>query len=133
MAKIRVVLADDHISIMVNIREVLGEQFEVLGSFVNGSQAVDATLRLDPDAVILDISMPVLNGIQAARQLQAANSRAKIIFLSMHDDPDFVAAAFSAGACGYVIKSRLSTDLVPAILQAVSGRGFVSGRHITSL
>ena len=78
MAKIRVVLADDHISIMVNIREVLGEQFEVLGSFVNGRQAVDATLRMDPDAVVLDISMPVLNGIQAARQLQAANCRAKI-------------------------------------------------------
>ena len=126
MAKIRVVLADDHVPIMENIREVLGEQFEILGSFVNGSQAVDATLRMDPDAVILDISMPVLNGIQAARQLRAANCRAKIIFLSMHDDPDFVAAALSAGACGYVIKSRLATDLVPAIREAVSGRPFVS-------
>ena len=104
MAKIRVVLADDHIPIMVQIREVLGEQCEVLGSFVNGSQAVDASLRMDPDVVVLDISMPVLNGIQAAQQLQAANSRAKIIFLSMHDDPDFVAAALSTGASGYVIK-----------------------------
>ena len=128
MAKIRVVLADDHVPIMENIREVLGEQFEVLGSFVNGSQAVDATLSMDPDAVILDISMPVLNGIQAARQLKAANCRAKIIFLSMHDDPDFVAAALSAGACGYVIKSRLATDLIPAIREALSGGRFVSGR-----
>ena len=128
MAKIRVVLADDHIPIMVQIREVLGEQCEVLGSFVNGSQAVDASLRMDPDVVVLDISMPVLNGIQAAQQLQAANSRAKIIFLSMHDDPDFVAAALSTGACGYVIKSRLSTDLVPAIREALSGRRFVSGQ-----
>jgi DNA-binding NarL/FixJ family response regulator len=127
MAKIRVVLADDHLPIMETIREVLGEQFEVLGSFVNGKQAVDATLSMNPDAVILDISMPVLNGIQAARQLQAANCRAKIIFLSMHDDPDFVAAALSAGACGYVIKSRLATDLVPAIREAVSGGRFVSG------
>ncbi len=128
MAKIRVVLADDHIPIMVQIREVLGEQCEVLGSFVNGSQAVDASLRMDPDVVVLDISMPVLNGIQAAQQLQAANSRAKIIFLSMHDDPDFVAAALSTGASGYVIKSRLSTDLVPAIREALSGRRFVSGK-----
>ncbi len=127
MAKIRVVLADDHISIMEQTRDVLGDQFEVLGSFVNGRQAVDATLRMDPDALILDISMPVLNGIQAARQLQAANSRAKIIFLSMHDDPDFVAAALSAGAFGYVIKTRLSTDLVPAIHEALGGRRFVSG------
>ncbi len=128
MAKIRVVLADDHIPIMVQIREVLGEQCEVLGSFVNGSQAVDASLMMDPDVVVLDISMPVLNGIQAAQQLQAANSRAKIIFLSMHDDPDFVAAALSTGASGYVIKSRLSTDLVPAIREALSGRRFVSGK-----
>jgi DNA-binding NarL/FixJ family response regulator len=126
MAKIRVVLADDHLAIMVEIREVLGEQFEILGSFVTGRQAVDATLRMDPDAIVLDISMPVLNGIQAARQLRAANCRAKIIFLSMHDDPDFVAAALSAGACAYVIKSRLSTDLVPAIFDALSGRPFVS-------
>jgi DNA-binding NarL/FixJ family response regulator len=126
MAKIRVVLADDHVPLMVEIREVLGEQFEILGSFVNGSQAVDATLRMDPDAIVLDISMPVLNGIQAARRLQAANCQTKIIFLSMHDDPDFVAAAFSAGACGYVIKSRLSTDLAPAIREALIGRRFVS-------
>ena len=126
MPKIRVVLADDHIPMMVNIREILGEEFEVLGSFVNGSQAVDATLRMDPDAVILDVSMPVINGIQAARQLQAANCRAKIIFLSMHDDPDFAAAAFSAGASGYVLKSRLSTDLVPAIREALSGQTFAS-------
>jgi DNA-binding NarL/FixJ family response regulator len=133
MAKIRVVLADDHIPIMVQIREVLGDQFEVLGSFVNGSQAVDATLRMDPDALILDVSMPVLNGIEAARQLQAANCRARIVFLSMHDDPDFISAAFLAGACGYVIKSRLSTDLVPAIREAMSGRRFVSERNVTSL
>jgi DNA-binding NarL/FixJ family response regulator len=126
MAKMRVVLADDHIHMMEQTREVLGDQFEVLGSFANGRQAVEATLRMDPDAVILDISMPVLNGIQAARQLQA-NSRAKVIFLSMHDDADFVAAALSAGASGYVIKSRLSTDLVPAILEALNGRRFVSG------
>ena len=110
----------------MNILEVLGEEFEVLGSFVNGSQAVDATVRLDPDVTILDVSMPVLNGIQAARELQTAHCRAKIIFLRMHDDPDFVAAALSAGASGYVIKSRLATDLIPAIRGAVSGRPFVS-------
>jgi len=126
MAKIRVVLADDHQHVIECIREILDEEFEVMGSFSNGRQAVDATLGMDPDALVLDISMPVLDGIRAARQLRKANSRAKIIFLSMHEDPAFRAAAFSAGACGYVTKSRLFTDLIPAIHEALLGRSFVS-------
>lgn len=126
MGKIRVVLADDDQQIIACIRQVLVEDFEVLGSFADGSQAVDATLSMDPDAIILDISMPVLDGIRAARQLQTANCRAKIIFLSMHEDPDFMAAAFSAGGCDYVVKHRLFTDLVPAIHKALRGRSSVS-------
>lgn len=122
MGKIRVVLADDHQHIIACIRQVLDEEFEVVGSFANGSQAVDAILRMDPDAVVLDISMPVLDGIRAARQLQKAKCRAKIIFLTMHEDPDFMAAAFSAGGCGYVVKHRLFTDLIPALHEALAGR-----------
>jgi DNA-binding NarL/FixJ family response regulator len=76
--------------------------------------------------VVLDISMPVLSGIEAARRLKAAGSPARIVFLTMHADPDYVRAALETGALGYVIKSRLATDLLPCIREALAGRPFVS-------
>jgi DNA-binding NarL/FixJ family response regulator len=126
MSKIRVVLADDHQQMIATVRQTLGEQFEVVGAVENGKQAVDAVLTLDPDALVIDISMPVLNGLQAAKQLQTANSRAKIIFLTIYESRDFLDAAFSAGASGYVNKGRLSTDLLPAIHEVILGRIFIS-------
>ena len=125
-AKIRVVLADDHQALLARVRRVLAEEYEVVGVAANGSQAVEAVLTLNPDVLVIDISMPVLDGLQAARQLQQANCRTKIVFLTIREDQDFVAAALSAGALGYVTKARLSTDLVPAILGAMQGRTFVS-------
>ena len=71
--------------------------------------------------------MPTLNGLQAAKQLQTANCRAKVIFLTIYEGPDFLDAAFSAGASGYVIKARLSTDLIPALHKVMLGHNFVSG------
>jgi DNA-binding NarL/FixJ family response regulator len=124
--KIRVVLADDHREVIAKIRGVLGDQFEIVEAAENGSQAVIAVLALNPDVFVTDISMPVLNGLQAARRIQKTNSRVKIIFLTIHEDRDFIAAAFSAGATGYVTKRRLSTDLVFAIQEALKGHTFVS-------
>ena len=124
--KIRVVLADDHREVIAKIRGVLGDEFEVLEAVENGHQAVSAVLALDPDVFVTDISMPLLNGLQAARRIQNANPRVKIIFLTIHEDRDFIAAAFSAGATGYVTKRRLSTDLVLAIQEALKGNAFVS-------
>ncbi len=124
--KIRVVLADDHREVIAKVRGVLGEEFEILEAAENGHQAVSAVLALDPDILITDISMPLLNGLQAARRIQKANSRVKIIFLTIHEDRDFIAAAFSAGATGYVTKRRLASDLVPAIQEALKGNTFVS-------
>ena len=126
LAKIRVVLADDHQALLARVRRVLAEEYEVIGMVENGTQAVDAVLTLNPDVLVIDISMPVLDGLQAARQLQKANCRTKVVFLTIHEDHDFVAAAFSAGAVGYVTKACLSTDLVPAILGAMQGHTFVS-------
>ena len=97
-----------------------------MGAVEDGKQAVDAVLTLNPDALVIDISMPVLNGLQAAKQLQTAVCRPKVIFLTIHEDRDFLDAAFSAGASGYVNKGRLSTDLIPAIQEAMSGRIFIS-------
>ena len=126
MDKIRVVLADDHREVIAKIRGILGDEFEVIEAAENGRQAVTAVLALDPDVFVTDISMPILNGLQAARSIQKTNSRVKIIFLTIHEDRDFIAAAFSAGATGYVTKRRLSTDLVVAIQEALKGRAFVS-------
>jgi len=124
--KIRVVLADDHLEVIARIRAILGDEFEVIDAAENGQQAVSAVLALDPDVLVTDISMPFLNGLQAARSIQKFNSRVKIIFLTIHEDRDFIAAAFSAGATGYVTKRRLSTDLVCAIQEALKGHTFVS-------
>jgi DNA-binding NarL/FixJ family response regulator len=124
--RIRVVLADDHCEVIAKIRGILGDEFEIIEAAENGRQAVTAVLALDPDVFVTDISMPLLNGLQAARSIQKTNSRVKIIFLTIHEDRDFIAAAFSAGATGYVTKRRLSTDLVLAIQEALKGRAFVS-------
>ena len=124
--KIRVVLADDHREVIAKIRGVLGDEFEIIEAAENGNQAVIAVLALNPDIFVTDISMPVLNGLQAARRIQKTNSRVKIIFLTIHEDRDFIAAAFSAGATGYVTKRRLSIDLIPAIEEALKGHTFVS-------
>jgi DNA-binding NarL/FixJ family response regulator len=126
LSKIRVVLADDHQQMIATVRQTLGEQFEVVGAVEDGKQAVNAVLTLNPDLLVIDISMPVLNGLQAAKQLQTANSRAKIIFLTIYESRDFVDAAFCAGASGYVSKGRLYTDLIPAIHEAMLGRTFIS-------
>jgi DNA-binding NarL/FixJ family response regulator len=126
VSKIRVVLADDHREVIAKVRGVLGDEFDVLEAAENGRQAVTAVLALDPDVFVTDISMPILNGLQAARSIQKTNSRVKIIFLTIHEDRDFIAAAFSAGATGYVTKRRLSTDLVFAIQEAMRGHTFVS-------
>jgi DNA-binding NarL/FixJ family response regulator len=121
-----VVLADDHQQMIATVCQTLGEEFEVVTTVENGKQAVDAVLRLNPDVLVIDISMPVLNGLEAAKQLQTANSRAKIIFLTIYESRDFLDAAFSAGASGYVTKGRLSTDLIPAIHEAMLERTFIS-------
>lgn len=126
MAKIRVVLADDHTAVLTKVRGVLSQEFEVIAEVENGQKAVDAVLLLDPDVLVIDISMPVLDGLQAAGRLQKAGSRAKIIFLTIHEDHDFVTAALSAGASGYVTKLHVANDLIPAIRSALQGQIFVS-------
>ena len=125
MSKIRVLLADNHERILTQARSVLGEEFEVVGSVSNGLEAVAEVRRLDPDVLVIDISMPILDGLEAASRLKPRR-RPKIVFLTVHEDEDFVAAAFSAGASAYVTKGDLLTDLVPAIRDALEGRIYVS-------
>lgn len=105
---------------------VLGEEFDIVGAVKNGCDAIHEVERLDPDVLVIDISMPVLDGLQAVSRLHTTNPRTKVVFLTVHEDLDFVAAALSAGANGYVTKALLTTDLVPAIREALEGRTFVS-------
>ena len=126
MAKIRILLADDRAATHEQVRLELGEELDIVGTVANGRDAVEAVLRQRPEVLVTDISMPILDGLQAASQLRAANSPTRIVFLTIHMDQDYVAAALSAGAYGYVTKSHMSTDLIPAIREAIEGHVFVS-------
>jgi DNA-binding NarL/FixJ family response regulator len=126
MGRIRVLLADDHQAVLERVRGLLGEDFDIVGAVSNGRDAVAETGRLDPDVLVIDISMPILNGLQAAHRLKTAHNRAKVVFLTVHKDEDFVSAALSAGASAYVVKSDIGSDLVSAIREALAGRHYVS-------
>jgi DNA-binding NarL/FixJ family response regulator len=98
----------------------------VVGTASDGQTAIDAAVKLRPDVVVLDISMPILNGIQAAKHMKDANPSIKIVFLTVLTDTDICRAALETGALGYVLKSRLGTDLIPALELATVGSRFVS-------
>src|SRR6201997_664723 len=131
MSKIRILLADDHETILQRVCGLLGEDFEIVGTANNGRDAVLATLRLNPDVLVIDISMPILNGLQAIKQLRSAKQDTKVVILTVHTGQDFVTAALSAGASAYVTKADVATDLVPAIHEALAGRIYISNSIVT--
>jgi two-component system nitrate/nitrite response regulator NarL len=122
----RVLVVDDFPEILKRVRELLRDHCEVIGSVANGQEALLTTLTLNPDILVVDISMPILNGFEVARRVRESNCSAKIVFFTMHEDRDYVDAAFSCGASGYVLKSRASTDLLPAIEAALQHHTFTS-------
>lgn len=126
MPKIRMVIAENHPAMLAQVCQLLGNDYDVVGTAENGLEACESVFKLQPDVVLLDITLPVMDGLQAAQRLRKGNCRAKIILLSVYDDSDFIAAAFSAGADCYVAKTRLSTDLDPAIRIALQGSHFIS-------
>ena len=126
MDRVRVLLADDHQSFLAVVTRLLQPEFEVVKTVGDGVALIEEAARLAPDLIVLDISMPKLNGIEAARQLKAAGSRAKIVFLTVHDDLDYVHGALAAGAHGYVVKPRLASDLLLALREVLASGSFVS-------
>ena len=122
----RVLLADDHEEFLAVEARLLEPEFEIVTTARDGRSVLEEAARLAPDILLLDISMPVLDGIQAARLLKASGCQAKIIFMTVHGDQDYVQAGLAAGALGYVVKSRLATDLLPALRAVLAGRSFVS-------
>ena len=123
---IRLVLVDDNPAVLRQVMQVLPDDFDILDTFESGAGLPAAVERHQPEVIVLDISLPGVNGITLARQLTAAGCSAKIVFLSVHDDSDYVRSAFAAGASGYVLKMRLSLDLEHALRTVIAGRQFVS-------
>jgi DNA-binding NarL/FixJ family response regulator len=126
LRKMRILLADDHRGLLEVTRGLLESTFDVVGCVEDGESLLEAAGKLQPDVIVTDISMPKLNGIEAANRLRKLGSSAKIVFLTVHADPDFVQAALKTGALAYVWKFRINTELLIAIEEALAGRIFVS-------
>jgi two-component system response regulator NreC len=125
MNRVRILLADDHVEFSNVVEEFLEKEFDVVGKVGDGEALVTAALKLRPDIILTDISMPILNGIEATRKLRQVGVQARVVFLTLHSGDDFVQACLEAGASGYVLKIRLNTDLMPALHQVIQGRTFV--------
>jgi DNA-binding NarL/FixJ family response regulator len=122
MSRPRVLLADDHPSMLERTIRLVAEEFDIVSAANNGRAALDAAVVLQPDVVVLDISMPVMSGLEAAARISELAHPPRIVFLTVHDDPAFVEAAREAGATAYVLKPNIATDLIPAIRLALEGR-----------
>ena len=126
MHRTSVLLADDNSAVLNHVAHMLEKDFDVVAAVQDGPSALRQCTSLKPQIVVLDISMGASSGIDVARQLHDSGSAAKIIFLTVQEDPDFVNAALGAGASAYVVKSRLGSDLLLAIRAALAGKLFVS-------
>jgi DNA-binding NarL/FixJ family response regulator len=122
----RVLLVDDSHSMLARATAVLAPSCDVVGAVDNGPAALAAAEALQPDVIVLDISMPGMTGLEVAASLRQRGSTAAVVFFTVYDDEDFVAAARDAGGTGYVVKHRLASDLMFAVQEARAGRTFVS-------
>ena len=126
MSRIKLLLADDHTMFAQGLKSLLGDEFDLLGTASNGKELVELATRLNPEIILVDISMPVLNGFDAVRQLKENGSEAKIIFLTMHDDTALLAEAFRCGASGYILKHSAGEELANAIREVAQGNKYIS-------
>jgi DNA-binding NarL/FixJ family response regulator len=124
--RLRVLVADDHKGMLENLVHMLSSEFEVVAAVGDGGSAVAQAERVRPDLLVLDVTMPVMSGIAAAARLKATGSTAKVVFVTMLHDREFVQESSALGAVGFVVKDRLVADLMPAIQSVLAGRPFVS-------
>jgi DNA-binding NarL/FixJ family response regulator len=124
--RIRVLLADDHKIVLDGLRSLLEPEFDLAGTVGDGRALVAAVEQLHPDVIVVDISMPLLNGIEAVRQIKKLDKQVKVVFLTMHPDVTYAIRAFEAGASGYVLKHSASSELLTAIHEAIKGRTYVT-------
>ncbi len=121
-----ILLADDHKMFAQGLQGLLEDEFELVGTVSNGQDLVDTARELEPRVIIVDVSMPVLNGFDAVRQLKKDGNSAKIIFLTMHADTSLLAEAFRCGGSGYVLKQSAGEELISAIWQVLAGHEYVT-------
>lgn len=126
MSRPKIFLADDHTMFAQGLRSLLEDEFELVGAVADGQALVESAPALDPDVIVVDVAMPVLNGFDAVRELKKAGTPAKIIFLTMHADARLVAEAFRCGGNGYVLKQSAGEELITAIRQVLAGREYVT-------
>lgn len=120
--KPRILIADDHRLVLEGLKKLIELEFDIVGSAANGRDLVSTAKQTQPDIVLLDIAMPLLNGIEAARQIKADNPSIKIIFVTMQTNRDYIREAFEVGASGYVAKQEAAVDLITAIRHVQAGR-----------
>ena len=122
----RVLLADDHTLLLGALEKLLSEECDVVGQVSDGRALVAAAEELKPDVIVLDISMPLLNGVEAARQIKQKLKSVKLVFLTMNEDADLAAEAFRAGASAYLLKRSATSELPLAIREVMQGRSYVT-------
>jgi len=126
MSKPRVLLADDHAMVLTAFHSLLEGECEVVGQVSDGGALVTSVPDIQPDVIVLDISMPVLNGLEAARRISGQFPHIRIVFLTMHEDRDLMLEAFKAGASGYLLKRSAASELILAIREVVQQRSYVT-------
>jgi DNA-binding NarL/FixJ family response regulator len=126
MKRARIILADDHSVLLGAFKSFLEPEFEVVGTFADGRALVEGAQALHPDVVVLDIGMPVMNGLIAGERLKKEMPAVKLVYLTMNPDPDLAAEAFKLGATAYLLKSSAASELAHAIREALTGRSYVT-------
>lgn len=126
MTRAKILLADDHRIVAEGLRGLLEPDFELVGIVEDGRAMLEAVDKLKPDVVVADVSMPLLNGIEAVRQLKKKNKNIRVVMLTMHLDVTYAASAFEAGASGYVLKHSAPSELITAINSALKGRTYIT-------
>jgi len=126
MARPRVLIADDHALIVGAFEMLLSADCEIVGKVHDGRALVTAASELSPDVIVLDIAMPLLNGLEAGRQIKQRSRDVKLVFLTMNEDADLAAEAFRAGASAYLLKRSAASELMMAIREVVQGRTYIT-------
>jgi len=126
MTRPRILMADDHLMLLEAFKAMLAPDFDIVGLVTDGRTLIEEFARLNPDVVVLDIGMPLLNGLDAGRQLKAQRRSVKLIYLTMNPDPDIAGEALRLGASGYVLKSSAAQELKQAIQEALRERSYIT-------
>jgi len=126
MTKPRLLIADDHKIFAEGLKRLLNTDFDIAGVVEDGRELVAAAEKLRPDLIVVDISMPMLNGIEAVRQIKKVRPETKVVFLTMHPDVAYAVSAFKEGASGYVLKNSVPDELITAIREGLKGRTYVT-------